>query len=161
MADVPGLIPLLPEVLSRRPLQQQQQPHPGNTAAAASRPSVYSPQVVPAVTTSSSSSGGMNGSVNMASLDVEVQGEVAGAAVEDADLEKAQAQLAWVVAALASSTLTRCDSMHLLKRALSHVWARDVFFKIGWRGWWLHWPPACPQGAPRSTEACVVNCVGG
>jgi hypothetical protein len=49
----------------------------------------------------------MNGGVNMASMDVEVQGEAVGAAAADADLEKAQAQLAWVVAALASNRLTR------------------------------------------------------
>jgi hypothetical protein len=110
MAEVPGLIPLLPEVLSRRPQQQQQHQHSDNANAAASRPNPSSPQVVPAVTTASSStssSSGVAGGVNMASMDVEVQGEAAGAAAEDADLEKAQAQLAWVVAGLASNRLTR------------------------------------------------------
>jgi hypothetical protein len=134
MAEVPGLIPLLPEVLSRRTQQQQQQQqqqrHRRQTwqqqqqqhdedddtaaAAAAALPTgqrdTASPQVVPGVTSSMSSSS-VNGGVNLASMDVEVQREAAAPggelSSEDEELEKAQAQLAWLVAALASSRMTR------------------------------------------------------
>ncbi|WIA20255.1 hypothetical protein OEZ85_006090 [Tetradesmus obliquus] len=107
VAEVPGLIALLPEVLGRRPLrqQQQQQQQQDELPPTAAGSTASSPHIVPGVTTSSSSS--VNGGVNMASMDVEVQGEVASAAAADADLEKAQAQLAWVVAALAANRLTR------------------------------------------------------
>ncbi|WIA40542.1 hypothetical protein OEZ86_013887 [Tetradesmus obliquus] len=105
VAEVPGLIALLPEVLGRRPLRQQQQQQQDELPPTAAGSTASSPHIVPGVTTSSSSS--VNGGVNMASMDVEVQGEVASAAAADADLEKAQAQLAWVVAALAANRLTR------------------------------------------------------
>lgn len=104
VCDVPGIIALLPELLCRRPWQQQQQPPPqqitSHRTSGGGQPDLSAPSVVPAVST-------IEG-VNLAMVCVDGEDEEDGAAGGDADLEKAQAQLAWVISTLASHKLSRC-----------------------------------------------------
>jgi hypothetical protein len=126
MCETPGLLALLPELFHRKPiriftLNSSQRPAVGlnndapgsstsdgsSSTSSAAQSGLAAPGTVIHVGPTSGSGGGDSAAAAARSVGVDEQVDDALAEVVDEDLERAHAQLAWLVASLASDIKSR------------------------------------------------------